>query len=68
MIKIDDENVVIPRKTWEKYKEDDYFRELIEIMQDTEEIIHEIETSTEFYDLRDYDRKRRSKNLSNRDK
>jgi hypothetical protein len=68
MIKIDDENVVIPRKTWEKYKEDDYFRELIEIMQDTEEIIYEIETSNEFYDLRDYDRKRRSKNLSNRDK
>lgn len=67
MIKIDDENVVIPRETWEKYKEDDYFRELIEIMQDTEEIIYEIETSKDFYDLRDYDRKRRSKNLQNRD-
>ena len=67
MIKIDDENVVIPRKTWEKYKEDDYFKELIEVMQDTEDIIEEIKNTTEVFDLRDYDRQRRNKNLQNID-
>ena len=51
MITFEDDKVIIPRKIWDKYKDDDYFRELFEILQDSEELNEAIENSTQMHDL-----------------
>lgn len=65
MITYEKDRVIIPRKTWDKYKKDDYFKELFEVLQDSEELDIAIENSTEMIDLRDYDRKRREREIQN---
>ncbi len=65
MITYEKDRVIIPRKTWDKYKKDDYFKELFEVLQDSEELDKAIENSTEMIDLRDYDRKRREREIQN---
>lgn len=62
MISINDKEVTIPRKTWDRLRGDSYYNELIEILLDSEELIEEINKSDELIDLREFDRKKRQKN------
>ena len=63
MITIDKDKITIPRKTWDRYKNNYYNKELIENLMDSEELTEAIDNSTELIDLRDYDRKRRNELL-----
>jgi hypothetical protein len=67
MITIDKDNITIPRKTWDKFKNNYYYKELIENIMDSDELNEAIENSSELIDLREYDRKRRQKKLHNQD-
>jgi hypothetical protein len=58
MIKIDDENVVIPRKTWDELKNDEFFKELIEILEDSNDLEDAIAEADEMFDFDDYDKER----------
>lgn len=63
MITIDKEKITIPRMTWDRLKRNSYYKELIENIMDSEELLDAINNSSELVDLREYDRKRRNKNV-----
>ena len=63
MITIDKEKITIPRMTWDRLKRNSYYKELIENIMDSEELLDAINNSSELFDLREYDRKRRNKNV-----
>jgi hypothetical protein len=67
MITIDENNITIPRKTWDRFKSNYYYKELIENILDSEELIEAIDNSTELVDLREYDRKRRPNQILDKD-
>ena len=58
MITIDKDKITIPRKSWDRIKKDDYYRELIEVLIDSEDLLDAQESDNEFTSLRDYDKKR----------
>lgn len=61
MLKIKNDNILIPVKIWEELKRDLYFSELIEAIEDRQELIESQNESSDFSDFRDYDEKRMSK-------
>jgi hypothetical protein len=67
MITIDKDKITIPRKTWDKFKNNYYYKELIENLMDSEELTEAIDNSKELIDLREYDRKRRKNKIQNKD-
>jgi hypothetical protein len=58
MIEIDDEKVVFSRKTWEELRNDNYFRELIEVIEDREEYNKALAETEYFKDYDEYRKKR----------
>ncbi len=68
MITIDKEKVHIPRKTWDRISKDDYYRELIETLIDSEDLLDAQESDSEFVSLRDYDRKRKNAEVHRKSK
>jgi len=61
MIEIDDDKVIFSRKTWEDLKSDNYYREVIEAIEDREDLLKAIEETEYVVDFKEYDKKRRAK-------
>ena len=58
MLKIENNNVLIPVSLWNELKMDLYFNELIEALEDRQELLETRDEPGEFIDFREYDRKR----------
>lgn len=58
MFKQENGNVLIPVVLWNELKNDLYFNEFIELMEDRQELLDAKEESTEFFDFREYDKQR----------
>ena len=58
MLKIKNDNVLIPIALWNDLKNDLYFNELIEALEDRQDLIDAKQEATEFLDFREYDSKR----------
>lgn len=52
--------VIFSRETWEELRNDDYFRELIEVIEDREAFIKAKEETVAVHDFKEYDKKRRA--------
>ena len=65
MITFTDKEVIISRETWEKYRKDDYFREVLDILEDSVELEEAIENCEEMIDFKEFDRLRRERKLQN---
>ena len=61
MIEIKNNNVIIPLSIWNELKQDNYFKEIIEVLEDSKEFEKAKKESTQFIDFKSYDRKRRAK-------
>ena len=60
MLEISEDKVVIPRETWEELRKNNYFRELIEVIEDREALQKAIEETEYFVDYDEYKKKRNS--------
>ena len=58
MLKIKNNNVLIPLSLWNELKDDLYFNELIEALEDRQDLLEAKKEATEFFDFREYDSKR----------
>jgi len=58
MLKIKNNNILIPLPVWEELKKNLYFNELIEALEDRQELLEAKESATEFFDFREYDKNR----------
>ena len=58
MLKIKNNNVLIPITLWNDLKSDLYFHELIEALEDRQDLLDAKKDATEFFDFREYDSKR----------
>lgn len=63
MIQIEKDKVILPRKSWDRLKENKYYSEILENFIDSEELIEAIENSVELLNLRDYDLERRKSKI-----
>ena len=61
------DSVIISRKKWEELKKDNYYKELIEILEDSDELEKAKKETTSFIKLKDYIKIREKKEqLSNK--
>ena len=61
MLEVAEDKVTFSRDTWEELKSDDYFRELIDVIEDRESLL-KAKNETEFFvDLDKYHRNRMKK-------
>jgi len=58
MIEVAEDKVTFSRETWEELKADDYFRELIEVIEEREALSKAKEETVSFIDLDEYHAKR----------
>lgn len=58
MLKIKNNNVLIPLSLWDELKSDLYFHELIEALEDRQDLLEAKAKATEFFDFSEYDAKR----------
>lgn len=58
MITFTEKEVIISRETWEEYRKDDYFQELIEVLEDREAYKQAKAKTDHFIDLEEYHNKR----------
>jgi hypothetical protein len=63
MIEVLDDKVTFSRDTWEELKNDDYFRELIEVIEEREALAIAKENTNSFVDLDEYHKKRMKDNV-----
>jgi len=63
MVEIEKDRVVLPRKSWDRLREDEYFEELIQNILDSETLNDAIENDNEFMEIREYDKLRRENKL-----
>jgi hypothetical protein len=61
MLEITKEKVIFSRKTWEDLKSDDYYREVIEAIEDREDLLKAIQETEYITDFKEYDKQRRAK-------
>jgi uncharacterized protein (DUF1919 family) len=61
MIQTTKNKVIFSRKTWNELKADDYYKELIEAIEDREDLLKSIEETEYVVDFKEYDKKRRAK-------
>lgn len=54
------ETVVISRHTWDELYEIDYFREVLEIIEDREKIRKAREKATDYISFREYHKRRKN--------
>jgi predicted DNA-binding protein len=57
-MEITEDKVIISRKIWEELKTDEYFREIIEIIEDSEDLKLAEEHAVDFIDYDEYKRER----------
>ncbi len=60
MLEISKDKVVIPREIWEELRKNNYFRELIEVIEDREALQKAIEETEYFVDYDEYKKTRNS--------
>ena len=58
MITFEKDRVVLSRTSWDRLKNNRYYKELLENFIDSEDLIEAMEKSVELIDLREYDRAR----------
>ena len=63
MIEIVKKNVVIPLSQWNELKKDDYFKEIIEVLEDSDLLEKTKQNSKGSVDFNDYVRERENKEL-----
>jgi hypothetical protein len=56
-----DENIIISKETWYELAKEEYFREVLEAIEDREALRNAKSEDPDFEDFRDYDKKRKSK-------
>ena len=56
-----DDTVIISRKTWDELYKSDYYRELLEALEDTETLRKAKEDASDFMSFREFDKKRSQK-------
>ncbi len=61
MIQISKTKVVIPVSTWNELKSDEYFKELIDVLEDSLKLEKAKKETKSFVDFRTYDKMRKSK-------
>jgi hypothetical protein len=61
MIEINKDSVIISRKKWDELKKNDYYREIIEVLEDSEELEKAKKETTSFVTLKDYLNEREKK-------
>ena len=61
MIQISKTKVVIPVSTWNELKSSDYFKELIEVLEDSIDFEKAKKDTKSFVDYRTYSKRRKSK-------
>jgi hypothetical protein len=61
MIEVSKNKVMFSRNTWDTLKENDYFREIIDAIEDREELLEAEKETKTLSDFREYDKKRRLK-------
>ena len=55
MLQIQNNNVLIPLSLWNDLKDDQYFHELIEALEDRQELLDAKAEANEFMDFREFD-------------
>ncbi len=58
MLQVSKDNVIIPLRFWNELKKNDYFRELIEVLEDSKDFEEAKKETTSFINLNDYMKKR----------
>ena len=61
MLEIAENKVTFSRETWEELKNDNYFRELIEVIEDREALLKAKQETHSFIDLEEYHKNRMTK-------
>ncbi|MDQ1265293.1 MAG: hypothetical protein QG635_443 [Bacteroidota bacterium] len=61
MIQTTKNRVIFSRKTWDYLKADDYYKEIIEAIEDREELLKSIDETEYIVDFREYDKNRKAK-------
>jgi hypothetical protein len=61
MLEINKDTVIISRKKWDELKKNDYYREIIEVLEDSEELEKAKKETTSFVRLKDYIKEREKK-------
>lgn len=61
MLEIKKDKVIISRKKWEELKKNDYYKELIEVLEDSEELERAKKETLSYTSLRDYLKEREKK-------
>ncbi len=57
-MEIREDKVIISRQTWEELKADEYYKELIEAVEDREDLLEAIEKEKDSIDFDEYDENR----------
>ena len=58
MLQVSNNNIIIPLAFWNELKKNDYFRELIEVLEDSRDLDEAKRLSTSFTDINTYMKKR----------
>ncbi len=58
MLQVSNNNIIIPLAFWNELKKNDYFRELIEVLEDSRDLDEAKKLSTSFTDINAYMKKR----------
>lgn len=58
MLQVLNKNVIIPLAFWNELKKNDYFRELIEVLEDSKDFDEAKKESVSFTDINDYIKRR----------
>jgi hypothetical protein len=61
MLQVKKDRVIISRKKWEELKKDEYYKELIDVLEDSIELEKAKNNTKHFTDFNGYDKKRRAK-------
>ena len=61
MIEITDDKVIFSKETWEDLKADDYYKQIIEAIEDREDLLNGIQDTEYIGNFKQFDRKRTQK-------
>ncbi len=64
MLQVKKNSVIISRKKWEELKKNDYFKEIIEVLEDSEELEKAEKETSSFIKLRDYINEREKSDIN----
>lgn len=61
MIEFAEDKVIFSRQTWEDLKSDDFYREIIDAIEDREALIKAIEDTDYIVSFKEYDKNRKAR-------